>query len=71
MTAVYPALELHWVVVLEAPSQNHYHLETPIPSSTHCLLNRILQGVGGGVWWDPAVKKNFEHTTWLIGISGH
>lgn len=55
MTAVYPALELHWVVVLEAPSQNHYHLETPIPSSTHCLLNRILQGVGGGVWWDPAV----------------
>lgn len=28
MTAVYPALELHWVVVLEAPSQNHYHLET-------------------------------------------
>ena len=45
LSGCYPALELHWVVGLKAPSQNHYHLETPIPSSTHCLLNRILGGI--------------------------
>lgn len=49
-------------------------LKMPIPSSTHCLLNRTLLGVGGGggggVQWDPTIYLlNFGHTTWLIGIS--
>lgn len=46
--------------------------EMPIPSSTHCLLNRTLLGVGGvvgGVQWDPTIYLLNLDTPWLIGIS--